>query len=261
VGHALDTLSRHFLARPTGIIHVGASTGQEIGAYRSVGIQPVLAIEPLDAPYAALVKEIGDAAGVYPVKACLSDRAGRHVEFHVASNDGMSSSYLVPTGHVNLAPEVTFAPSTVAMVTTTLDHVVQSAAVAHGFDPQRLDYLAIDTQGSELDILRGSEVTLARVNFIFTEVSFGTLYEGSPSQYDIVDHLRARGFDLYDLRMDPIGWGDALFVRTAWMDSQRNRIVETRNRAVERILERRNRPLRRLKRFIRHVATGRRGQR
>jgi hypothetical protein len=145
------------------------------------------------------------------------------------------------------------------MVTTTLDHVVQAAAAAHGFDPRRLDYLAIDTQGSELDILRGAEVTLASVNFIYVEVSFGTLYAGSASQYDIIDHLRARGFDLYDLRMDPIGWGDALFVRTAWMTSQRDKIVETRNRSVERILAGRNRPLRRLKRFIRRFATGRSG--
>jgi FkbM family methyltransferase len=56
------------------------------------------------------------------------------------------------------------------------------------------DYLKLDTQGSELEILTHATETLRGCLLIETEVSFVPLYEGSPLFADVDRLLRARGF-------------------------------------------------------------------
>jgi FkbM family methyltransferase len=235
MAHALELLRREFGVVPRGIIHVGASIGQEIPDYKRSGARPIVPIEPLPQPFAKMMKVIGGEPGIFPLRECVSSENGRKVTFHVASNGGRSSSYLAPTGHMRVSPEVTFDPAqAVELTTTTLDTAIRTASERHGFDRLGLDYLGMDTQGSELDILRGAPETLASINFIFTEVSFGTLYAGSASFYELTDFLRQRGFDLYELHMLASGSGDALYVRAAWVEQNLPRFVAEHERAIAR---------------------------
>lgn len=64
----------------------------------------------------------------------------------------------------------------------------------------RVDFLSIDTQGSELAILKGAEGALTRDCVgVACEVSFVELYEGVPVFGEIDAFLRARGFLLADI--------------------------------------------------------------
>lgn len=76
---------------------------------------------------------------------------------------------------------------------TTLDTFCQERAIpkVHG--------LKLDTQGSELDILKGAENVLRTCCFIAVELEFNTLYEGQPLFCDVDRHLRERGFSLWRL--------------------------------------------------------------
>src|SRR5262249_23401008 len=63
----------------------------------------------------------------------------------------------------------------------------------------RVDLFKLDTQGSELDVLRGAERTLASVSVVQTEVEFNPMYEGQPLFGDVDRFLRERGFVLWNL--------------------------------------------------------------
>ena len=75
-----------------------------------------------------------------------------------------------------------------SMTTASLDELGQSLAL-----PQ-CDFLSLDTQGSELDILKGAEITLNNCVGLQLEVAFAEVYEGQPLFSDIDAFLRSKGF-------------------------------------------------------------------
>lgn len=76
----------------------------------------------------------------------------------------------------------------------TLDQVLSQEAI-----PQ-VDFIKIDTQGSELDILKGASGTLEHVIGLEVEVEFSSLYQGQPLFRDVDAYLDTHGFQLIDLR-------------------------------------------------------------
>jgi FkbM family methyltransferase len=98
------------------------------------------------------------------------------------------------------------------------------------------DWLLLDVQGAELDVLRGAERLLGDVLVVETEVEFLPLYEGQPMFGDVDGFLRARGFYVHMLyapqpqklkacaapvatrQLRHIPWANAVYVRdmTAW---------------------------------------------
>jgi FkbM family methyltransferase len=75
--------------------------------------------------------------------------------------------------------------------TTTLD--LWSKDIGLGW----VDYVKIDTQGTELEILKGGERLLPGVRALEIEVEFNPIYEGQPLYADIDHYLRQRGFVLW----------------------------------------------------------------
>jgi FkbM family methyltransferase len=63
----------------------------------------------------------------------------------------------------------------------------------------KIHALKLDTQGSELDILKGAESALKGCVFINIEVEFNQLYKHQPLFCDVDRHLRDRGFVLWRL--------------------------------------------------------------
>jgi len=89
--------------------------------------------------------------------------------------------------------------STAEIDCDTLDEVVKTTAV------EDVDFIKIDTQGSELQILQGAEDTLDRlcVFGLEIEVEFSPLYKDQPLFADVDAFLRDKGFALFDLRTPP----------------------------------------------------------
>ena len=96
----------------------------------------------------------------------------------------------------------------------------------------RVDFLKIDTQGSELDILRGAKSTLSKCVGIEVEVEFIDLYSNQPLFGEVATFLRDLDFHFIDFinicRWEQMKWngnknwhnglgqcvfGDALFLR------------------------------------------------
>jgi FkbM family methyltransferase len=63
--------------------------------------------------------------------------------------------------------------------------------------PAPVHVLKLDTQGSELDVLRGAEGALQHIRLLEIEVEFNPIYDGQPLFGDVDRFLRARGFTLW----------------------------------------------------------------
>ncbi len=106
-----------------------------------------------------------------------------------------------------------------------VDTVSFDELAARGELPQPIDFLKLDTQGSELEILRSGEASiLDGVLGVGVEVEFRELYRGLPRFSEVEQYLRGRGFELMlleptHLRTDwPLArkrtsYADALFLR------------------------------------------------
>jgi FkbM family methyltransferase len=69
---------------------------------------------------------------------------------------------------------------------------------AHANKVQYVDYLKLDTQGSELDILQGSTELLESVRIIDLEVEFNPIYQGQPTFSEVDQFLAKKGFMLWN---------------------------------------------------------------
>jgi FkbM family methyltransferase len=81
-----------------------------------------------------------------------------------------------------------------------------------------INLLKSDTQGFELEVLKGSKEMLAnnKIQFIYLEINFVELYKKLPSFCDIQEFLLPHGFKLmrlYDISYyeNSIGWADVLY--------------------------------------------------
>jgi FkbM family methyltransferase len=119
---------------------------------------------------------------------------------HLTKQRGCSSVLQPNTAYLRRFPygDAFTVEAELPVTLTTLDKV----RTTHALPP--VDVLKIDTQGSELDILRGARETLVDVSLIESEVEFNPLYVGQPLFGDMDRYLREQGFTLLGLR------------RTAW---------------------------------------------
>ena len=83
--------------------------------------------------------------------------------------------------------------STIQIQTTTLDMWAAQNMV------QIIDYIKVDTQGSELEILMGGADALQTVRCLEVEVEFNPIYLGQPVFADVDSFLRSQGFVLWKL--------------------------------------------------------------
>jgi FkbM family methyltransferase len=73
--------------------------------------------------------------------------------------------------------------------TYTLDQVVD----------KKYDIIKIDTQGSELDIIKGGLKTIQNCSYLITEVPVLQYNEGSPLFDEIIDYMNNIGFSDYEI--------------------------------------------------------------
>lgn len=64
---------------------------------------------------------------------------------------------------------------------------------------ERPDFIKIDTQGYELEILKGGLNTLKYAEMVLLEVSLLNIYNNCPLVHDVIIFMKAQGFILYDI--------------------------------------------------------------
>ncbi|MEY2876371.1 MAG: hypothetical protein RLZZ373_3742, partial [Pseudomonadota bacterium] len=165
----------------------------------------------IDPHPAAALGSLGDQlnADIYPH--AVGAQAGQlilHKDIDVPSSSSCLpvSDWLEETRGARASTDVT-------VQVCTLDHTLGSR--------YRAPYLLkIDTEGFEMEVLKGAERTLEATGAVIAECSVAPRFTGSYEAAELIGYLADRGFRLYDLlnvrtigRTGPINYLDAVFVR------------------------------------------------
>jgi FkbM family methyltransferase len=125
---------------------------------------------------------LGSHDGSMPINVMVSDQFSSFLE----PDHGGVSDY----AGLNVADHV----ETVRV--RTLDVVMPALRQRIGFDRP---YLKIDTQGFDIEVLRGAGLSLPAVKALQTEASVRGIYKGMPRYTEIIHYLDERGFDITGL--------------------------------------------------------------
>lgn len=199
-----DTLTRKYRFQPQGVLHVGASEGQEANAYHNLKVGRVIWIEAIDSIYLKLKHNLIKYPNQEAIHACVSNRAGK-TKFNVANNGGQSSSLLEFGTHSQVHPEVKFDYQ-IDVETIRIDKI------DHDFSG--LDFLNIDLQGAELLALIGMGNLLDQFQYAYLEINERELYKGCPLFPQLNQWMKDKGFRFMEKTMcGGFGWGDAFWMR------------------------------------------------
>ena len=151
------------------------------------GLACVVGFEPIATECETLNQKFGPRNLYLPY--AIADGTKRR--FHRCESAMTSSLYEPDLGQMGLyhnLPHFCEVKEVWEVQTVRLDDVPEA---------RNADYLKIDVQGAELDVLRGSEELLRSVSIIQAEVEFVPIYRGQPLFADVDQFLRAHGFSFH----------------------------------------------------------------
>lgn len=120
--------------------------------------------------------------------ACLSKEKGKQTFYKTKINS-------LSTGN-SLYRENTRHYSDENLVCEVVDTITLDELLAEKQQDIKFDLIKLDTQGSELDILKGGLNTLKNAQFVLTETDVSGYNIGVPCQQDIIAFLNDNGFKL-----------------------------------------------------------------
>lgn len=205
----LETLMQKYGVRPTGIIHVGANTGQEAGDYCKNGIQRSIWIEAIPDLFEHLKFNISACPNALALNECVSDVDGQSVDFKITNNDGQSSSMLDLGLHKEMYPQVKVV-QTIICTTKKMDTIISENKI----DVAEYDFLVMDLQGAELMALHGMREGLNKVKYAYLEVNKEEIYTNCAKVEQIDEFLNGYGFKRIETCWAGGGWGDAFYSKT-----------------------------------------------
>ncbi|HEY1720542.1 MAG TPA: FkbM family methyltransferase [Magnetospirillaceae bacterium] len=224
-----STAVASFNHSPLGLVDVGARGDVDPVLTQLAEVSAVLAFEP-DAEEAKRLQAKGNGiwASVVIEPSALADRDGE-ARLYLASE---------PNNHSLRRPNRLFTDryamekfvevGSEKLATTTLDRILFEKYAER---PWLGEILKVDTQGTELDVLKGAERTLqSRTAAIICEVEFAPIYQDQPLFADVERWLRDRGFAFFGFseqhgrsrkRLDKTSnggrerllWSDAIFFK------------------------------------------------
>ena len=185
-----------------GIIHVGMWDFVEYGCYTKLVGNNVIGIEANPQVYKDMAKPVADKWGFKCFNEFLSDKDKEVRDFYFAC-EGSSLYKGQPQWNKNVSIKVQ---------TKTLATVIEE----NNIDMNGYDFLNIDAEGAEFDVLKGFEKYLDHINVIDLETSYDDRHRSGADHNTIVQWLSERGFELKEMSdsYQSQNWGDSVFARS-----------------------------------------------
>ncbi len=155
---------------------------------------------------------------------------GNQETFHLTAYPGCSSLFEPDPSVIDIFQSIGAGSSDGNFYVTNKEKI-QTKKLDEINEIKNIDFIKIDTQGSELNILKNAVKTLKKTLIIETEVEFIPLYKNQPLFGDIQVFLREHGFILHKFidvagralvpmqgeiitaPMSQLLWADAVFIR------------------------------------------------
>lgn len=186
----------------SGIIHVGGHFGEEIEEYVKNGIADIVIFEPLESNFNILERNVSRLnANILGYQVALGSEE-KELKMYVSSNDGLSSSLLKPKVHLTQYTNITFEEKDLVEV-KTLDSYSLSG----------YNFINMDVQGYELEVLKGGIKTLENVDYVYCEVNREEVYENNAYIEEIDEFLSKYNMERVEVDWQGGTWGDALYIK------------------------------------------------
>lgn len=212
--HEVFELLKPYLPQAPVILEAGSFNGGDTLRLHTTWPQATIhAFEPVPEIFTLLKQNTEDIPQIHCHNVALSNHNG-FAQFHVSEHPKkrgkpfQAGSLLKPKERLALSPaEYTH---TITVPTITLD------AWAEQNNVDRFDFLWLDMQGHELDVLKSAPKILRSVRAIWTEVEFIESYEKVPQFPEVTQWLETQGFKIVAKDFtNETDWffGNALYVR------------------------------------------------
>jgi FkbM family methyltransferase len=171
------------------VFDVGANAGDYGNLLRAIGYKGwIVSFEPVQATFSKLAQRAAARPPWKVYQLALGSTNGQ-AEINLGQSDYLTS-FLTPT-----EPTKNKAIGRETVEVRRLDSIFEDCMA--GIDAKRL-YLKMDTQGFDLEVLRGSDGVLDQFVGAQTELSFVPLYEGMPGHLEALKEFESRGFSVVD---------------------------------------------------------------
>jgi FkbM family methyltransferase len=186
-----------------GIIHIGGHHGQEYDLYKQLNI-PILFFEPLTNNFSILKSKTQHDNNVILYQCALGNE-NRIITMNVETvNQGQSSSILKPKKHLDQYPHITF-DFTEEVNMFRLDDL--------DINLSKYNFINIDVQGYELEVLKGSFNLLKNIDYIISEVNNDEVYENCAKVEELDSFLNQFNFQRTETNWIGGMWGDAFYIK------------------------------------------------
>jgi FkbM family methyltransferase len=204
-----EFLNHLMKAKPNTILHIGAHLAEEADWYVSEGwgMRETIWIEAQQGLANYLKKTLNPKFN--KIICCTAwSESGVDLNFY-ETNNGQSSSILPFSQHQVLYPNI-FVERKISVQTKRIDEVIPNS-----FHP---DFINIDVQGVELDVLHGCGELLTQTRYIYSEINKRELYQSCTLVKDLDKFLEQKHFKRIATKWYlNHGWGDALYVNTTFL--------------------------------------------
>jgi len=193
------------------ILDIGASDGTDASEWKKLlPNASIHAFEPEPSSFEKLVKKTA-GTGIKCHNIALgsfNDKA----KFYISSGKlPQGSSLKKPTGLLKTNPQIKFEKQVEVEVLTLKDWLKKNSI-------EKVDFLWMDTQGTELDILKSSGNILDSVRALHVEISLVELYEDSALYPELKKYLEDRDFVIFEEIMRYNISGDVVFVKKSLLN-------------------------------------------
>ncbi len=203
----LDTDFEKYVKEIKGVLHVGANTGQELDWYAVQKVSRVIWFEPDSRSFAILQANIAEYDNHQAFNLGIHDTLESAI-LYIANNDGQSSSILDLGSHKHHYPSIHYVREQ-KITLLRMDDFIQDNSI----DINEFNFLNVDVQGVELNVLKSFGGLLDKLDYIYAEVNEEELYVGGALLPEIDTYLDSFGFSRVAIYMTPKKWGDALYVK------------------------------------------------
>ncbi len=192
------------------IAHVGAHLGQEVEIYKKYTEDFIYLFEPQKEVFKKLKENTINLNNVELFNFALGSE-NKMVELNKSStNDGASSSILQPGLHKTLHEEIKF-----------LEKEKVKLKRFDSLDIEGVNFLTIDVQGFELEVLNGFGEMISKLDFIYTEINRDYVYKENVLIEDLDYKLEKEGFIRLKTFWDGyLPYGDAFYIKKEFLSKR-----------------------------------------
>ena len=213
----LEILKHRFNLEIKNIAHVGANNGKEVEVYKKLFTDSEIHLfEPNKSSFKKLESKFSNSENIYLYNFALGNTNEKKT-LNISSNFPNTSSILEPHLHKVYYPHINFD-----------DSEVVSLKKFDSLFIDNINFMSIDTQGYELEVLKGSNEYLNSIDYLIIEINRKYLYKNSPLEKDIDLYLKPFGF----IRAVTVYWGK----ECVWGDGFYIKKNKISNKLILRIL-------------------------